>query len=216
MTTPGSPSSRRRSIVIVSRIANAIGAIIAFVYLRFIDPVTSGPPITVGDVVFFLLAFTALTVIGTTIITRWSAPIFTGRADAATMRRRALLFPWAVAAMSLTNWVIAGLVWGVLWPLATGTFTRPSAMRAVFGIAGVSGIVTAVTVFFSVERRWREQISAFFPAGDLGAVRRVPRLPVRARLLVVFILTSVGPLLLLGVVAYRRRAAAVASPEQAG
>ena len=215
MTAPGSPSSRRRSIVIVSRVANAIGAIIAFVYLRFIDPVTSGPPITVGDVVFFLLAFTALTVVGTTIITRWSAPIFTGRADEATRRRRALLFPWAVAVMSLTNWVIAGLVWGVLWPLATGTFTRPSAMRAVFGIAGVSGIVTAVTVFFSVERRWREQISAFFPAGDLGAVRRVPRLPVRARLLMVFLLTSVGPLLLLGVVAYRRRAAAVLSPEQA-
>jgi adenylate cyclase len=70
-------------------------------------------------------------------------------------------------------------------------------------------------VFFSVESRWRRELPAFFPAGDLSAVRGVPRLPVRARLLIVFLLTSLGPLALLGIVVWRRGALAAADPARA-
>jgi adenylate cyclase len=214
--TPPHVSRRRADIVRASRVANFVGAVVAFVYLRFLDPVTSGSAVTVADVGFFLVAFTLLTLGGVAVSTRWSAPMFAGAPDSALVRRRALLFPWAIAGVSLMNWAIAGVIWGVLWPLVTGTFTRPAAMRAVFGITGVGGVVTAAIVFFSVERRWRSELSRFFPDGDLGAVRRVPRLPVRARLLLVFLLTSVGPLLLLGVIAYRRRGVAAADPGRAG
>src|SRR6185369_7782097 len=42
----------------------------------------------------------------------------------------------------------------------------------------------------------------FFPAGDLRAVPRVPRLAVRARLLAIFLLTGIVPLSVLGILAY--------------
>src|SRR5439155_933531 len=66
------------------------------------------------------------------------------------------------------------------------------------------------------ENRWRHELPQLFPAGDLSSVRGVPRLPVRARLLVVFLLTSVGPLALLGLVAWRRGRLAAADPANAG
>src|SRR6266581_7176913 len=114
------------------------------------------------------------------------------------------------------GWVMAGVVWGVVWPLLAGTFTLPSAVRAGIGITAVGGVVTATIVFFSIENRWRHELPQLFPAGDLSSVRGVPRLPVRARLLVVFLLTSVGPLALLGLVAWRRGRLAAADPANAG
>jgi class 3 adenylate cyclase len=100
-------------------------------------------------------------------------------------------------------------------PLLIGYFTVASALRGMIGITAVGGVVTAAIVFFSIERLWRRELPAFFPDGDLRAVPGVPRLPVRARLLVVFLLTSVGPLLLLGFVAWRRGRLAAAEPAAA-
>jgi len=131
-------------------------------------------------------------------------------------RRRALLFPWAMAASTLSAWVVAGVIFGVVGPLLAGWFTVSSALRAMIGITAVGGVVTAAIVFFSIENRWRQELPGFFPAGDLSAVRGVPRVPVRARLLVVFLLTSVGPLALLGIVAWRRSRLAAADPANAG
>jgi adenylate cyclase len=209
-------NARRRSIVWRTRVANLFGAVMAFVYFRFIDPITSGPAVTWLEVVFSVASFTALTMVGARLGTRWAAPIFAGAAGSPETRRRALLFPWVIAGITLVGWVIAGVIWGVVGPLLFGTFTVSSAIRAVIGITAVGGIVTAVVVFFSVENRWRQELPGLFPAGDLSAVRGVPRLPVRARLLVVFVLTSVGPLALLGIVAWRRGPLAAADPAQAG
>ncbi len=210
-----SPSARRRSILWRTRFANLFGAVMAFVYFRFIDPVTSGPGVTWPEIAFFVVAFIALTTVGARFNTRWAVPMLAepGSAEA---RRRALLFPWAMAGSTLSAWVVAGVIFGVVGPLLAGWFTVSSALRAVIGITAVGGVVTAVIVFFSIENRWRQELPGFFPAGDLSAVRGVPRLPVRARLLVVFLLTSVGPLALLGIVAWRRSRLAAADPANAG
>ena len=194
------PAARRRSILWRTRFANLFGAVMAFVYFRFIDPVTSGPGVTWIEIVFSAAAVTALMIIGARFNARWAVPMLTqpGSAEA---RRRALLFPWAMAGSTLSAWVVAGVIFGVVGPLLAGWFTVSSALRTVIGITAVGGLVTAAIVFFSIENRWRQELPGFFPAGDLSAVRGVPRLPVRARLLVVFLLTSVGPLALLGIVA---------------
>jgi len=209
-------SARRRSIVRRTRAANLFGAVMAFVYFRFIDPMTAGPEVAWPEIVFSVVAFTGLTLVGVRIGSRWAAPIGSGDPAAPEVRRRALMFPWAMAAVVFGGWVMAGVVWGVVWPLLAGTFTLPSAVRAGIGITAVGGVVTATIVFFSIENRWRQELPRLFPAGDLSAVRGVPRLPVRARLLVVFLLTSVGPLALLGLVAWRRGRLAAADPANAG
>src|SRR3989442_15017143 len=67
--------------------------------------------------------------------------------------------------------------------------------------------VTAALIFFAVEHEWRRVLPAFFPGGDLSAVPGVLRLRVRVRLLVIFLVLSVIPLSLLGVLAYTRAAA---------
>jgi adenylate cyclase len=209
--------ARRRSILWRARAANLFGAVMAFIYFRFIDPVTSGPQVTWRDFVFFAVGFTALTIIGARLGARWAAPMATGDPTSPDVRRRALQFPWFMARLTLSTWTVAGVVFGVVGPLLAGwPLTVYSAVRAIIGIAFVGGVVTAVIVFFSVEHRWRQELPKFFPTGDLSAVRGVRRLPVRSRLLAVFLLTSVGPLLLLGFVAWRRGRLAAADPANAG
>jgi len=211
-----STRARRQSIVWRARLANLFGAVMAFVYFRFIDPIASGPDVTWPEIVFSVVAFTVLTVTGARLATRWAAPMLAGDRSSTEARRRALLFPWVTAGVSLINWMIAGVLFGVVGPLLAGwSLTVQSAVRAIIGITVVGGVVTAAIVFFSVENRWRQELPAFFPTGDLSGVRGVPRLPVRARLLTVFMLTSVGPLILLGIVALRRGAMAAADPAAA-
>jgi adenylate cyclase len=208
-------AARRRSILWRARGANLFGAVMAFVYFRVLDPVTSEPEVTWVEIVFAIGVFIALTVIGARLSTRWAAPMFIGDASSTDARRRALLFPWVTAGATLVNWAAAGVVFGVVWPLIKGSFSVESAVRTVVGIIAVGGIVTAAIVFFSVENRWRQELPRFFPTGGLGVVSGVPRVPVRARLLAVFMLTSIGPLLLLGIVALRRAALAAAQPGNA-
>ena len=206
--------ARHRSIVWRARSANLFGAVMAFVYFRFIDPITSGPEVTWHEIVFSVVAFIALTVTAARLGTRFAMPMLGSDQSSAEARRRALLFPWAIASVTLASWAIAGVIFGVVGPMLAGWFTVRGAVRTVVGITAVGGIVTAVIVFFSVENRWRQELPTFFPTGDLSTVHGVPRVPVRIRLLVVFVLTSIGPLLLLGIVAWRRGAMATAEPGQ--
>ena len=151
-------SARRRSIVRRTRAANLFGAVMAFAYFRFIDPMTAGPEVAWPEIVFSVVAFTGLTLVGVRIGSRWAAPIGSGDPAAPEVRRRALMFPWAMAAVVFGGWVMAGVVWGVVWPLLAGTFTLPSAVRAGIGITAVGGVVTATIVFFSIENRWRHEL----------------------------------------------------------
>jgi adenylate cyclase len=107
-------------------------------------------------------------------------------------------------------------VWGVLWPLLAGTLGIRLAVRLVLGITGVGGTVVTALIFFVNESLWRRHLPLFFPDGDLSAVRGVPRLPVRERLLIVLLLSGAVPLVLLGVLAATRAAALLgADPEAA-
>lgn len=208
-------AARLRSIIWSTRRANLFGAVMAFVYLRFIDPMTSLPVVSWWEIGVFVIVVTGLTIAGARLTSRWMTPTLVGDRTSPEARRRALMYPWVAACSSLSSWVIAGLVFGVVVPLANGSFSPHMAVRLIVGITVVGGVVTTVIVFFSVENRWRRELPAYFPTGDLSAVRGVLRLPVRARLLGVFTVTSVGPMMLLGLVAWRRGAMAAAEPARA-
>lgn len=82
-----------------------------------------------------------------------------------------LLLPAFFALISLAGWVAASLLWGVLWPVMMGEFTPARAARQMFGMCLVAAPIVAATVFFSIERMWRQELPRLFPAGDLSAVR---------------------------------------------
>jgi len=195
---------------------NLLGAVITQLYFSLIDygPRSSTRGLTRGEVVFFVVAFAVLIWLGTIAGRRWTRPVADARTGAPgdvtpLAQRRALLLPYAIAGLTAVGWALAGFVWGILWPLIDGSFSMISSVRQIFGITGVAGTVTTALVFLTVERHWRPTLAKLFPEGGAAAVRGVPRFPVRARLLLIFVVTSVVPLLVLGVLAYTRAAALV-------
>jgi adenylate cyclase len=198
---------------LVSITGNFLGGLVAFLYFRLVDPTTASlTRLGVHEVLHSLLAFGLLVALGHWYSSRWMGPIVraaegraqTGR-EAVRARRRALLFPFVLAAVSFGGWVAGGLIWGVGMPLLMGRpLVLERAVRMVFGVTVLAGSVTTAFVFFVSEHLWRPRLPILFPDGDLSAVSRVPRLAVRVRLLAIFLLTAVVPLAVLGIVSYTR------------
>jgi adenylate cyclase len=184
---------------------NLLGATITAFYFNRIDPRAAelGSAPWVRPLPFFVVGFAIVASIGYSIGRRWLRPLAApGDPPSALARRRALLLPYGLAGITLAGWGLAGVLWGIVWPLLAGTFSPTRSARLVFGITGIGGLVTTAFVFLVSEHRWRSVLPAFFPDGDLSAVRGTPRLGVRLRLLVVFLLISLVPLSLLGVLSY--------------
>src|SRR6266545_4112632 len=194
-------------------LGNLFGALLTWFYFRFVDYTAAQfqAQISRAEIVYFVLGFAALIAVGIAWGSSWARPLEradpTAGAGTALVRRRAILVPYVFAALSFGGWILAGLVWGVLYPILWGIFSPARSLRSVFGITCVAGTVTAALIFFAVEHQWRRVLPVFFPGGDLSAVPGVLRLRVRVRLLVIFLVLSVIPLSLLGVLAYTRAAA---------
>ncbi len=210
MAQPPDPAPRLRW---VNALGNFLGGIVAFLYFRVVDYAAAGSPrVGLREIAYSLVAFAALVAVGQWLSSRWTAPIARAVAgeplperEAALVRRRALLYPYLLAGVSATGWMLAGLIWSILLPLLMGGEVTPSeAARQIFGITVIAGSVTTAFIFFSSEHAWRRRLPFFFPDGDLRAVPRVPRLMVRTRLLAIFLLVGVVPLAVLGILAYTR------------
>jgi adenylate cyclase len=188
--------------------ANLIGAVVSFTYFNFVDPLAPGrDDVLAGSVLFFLFGFALLSGLVSVWANRWSRVLdpVDGRVPTSTeSRRRALLLPYALAGIVFIAWTLAGLLFGVIRPLMLGAFTPERAVRFIFGNTFVAGGATTALTFLLAEHLWRRELPKYFPEGDLSAVPGVIRLHVRARLLVILHLVGVLPLLVLGVMAYRR------------
>ena len=194
-------------------LGNLAGALLTWFYFRFVDFTAPQFRVAVArsEIIFNVVCFAALISAGIVWGRHWSRPLSgplppSGPA-AEVVRRRAIMVPYVFGALAFGGWIGAGLLWGVLYPAIWGFFTPATSLRSMFGITCVGGSVTAALVFFAVEHQWRRALPAFFPEGDLGAVAGVVRPRVRVRLLVIFVMLSVIPLSLLGVLAYTRAAA---------
>jgi class 3 adenylate cyclase len=183
---------------------NLVGALVTFSYFSFLDR-DDVPTGTAANAAFFVVAFVVVAGLGTLLAARWRPATLAGRdgiADAET-RRRALVMPFVLAGISAMGWVLSGLAWGLLWPALTGELTLARALRLNIGITLVGGTITTAFIFFAVERAWRRRLPVLFPRGDLSAVAGVPRLRVRRRLVAVFLLVGLLPMLIVGRFAYR-------------
>ena len=194
-------------------VGNLVGGLLTWFYFRFVD--FTAPDfqarVSRGEIAFFVVFFAALIASGTVWGSRWTQPLARpdplSGPDAELVRRRAIMVPYVFGMLAFAGWVGAGLIWGVLYPVVWGVFSPGRSLRAMFGITCVAGTVTATLVFFAVEHQWRRVLPSFFPGGDLSGVPGVLRLRVRTRLLMIFVMLSVVPLSVLGVLAYTRAAA---------
>src|SRR5262245_9846050 len=217
----GRDDAGRRQNTGVALGASLLGAIVTFLYFRYVDVGPGAPRPGAGELVFSGIAFAALGVIGIVLSRRWLRPLLEHREDAgapldARVRRRALLLPYGIALVTAFGWVLAGVGWGVLWAVMAGTFAMDVALRTLFGISVISGTIATAFVFLAVEHEWRRRLPRYFPAGDLSRVPGVPRLGVRTRLLGVLVLVGARPVAPLGLIAYTRiDAMRGAGPEEA-
>ncbi len=201
-------TASRHTMTRASLVANLVGALVTFFYFRYIDVTASaiGPP-GPAEIAFFAIAFALVAGGGTLASLRWTRPLMDVaalREPSPALRRRALLLPFGIAVITFLSWTAAGFLWGVLWPALTGTLTLTTGVRAVFGIVAISGVVTTAFIFFGMERSWRGQLAELFPRGGLATTAGVPRFSVRTRLIIVFLLVSVLPVVLVGVLAHTR------------
>jgi len=179
---------------------NLFGAVVTFSYLAFFDrPEHADRLGTVTHVLFFVAAYPVLAVTGFLLSQRWMVPHPDEQPDLSdpVLRRRVLAMPFMLAGVTALGWALAGLIWGLALPLATGTFDPARATRLLFGITIVGGSITTAFTFFTVEAVWRRLLPRYFPHGDLRAVAGVPRLGVRPRLVLVFLFVGLLPMSLM-------------------
>ena len=222
MTTAASPGPRASGLFGTLLAGNLGGALVTFAYFRFLDPsaMADVAPLGLSEALFFLLGFSALFLVGRAVSARWAGPLvrhvgaLPDGPEAATLRRRAVMVPVFFAALTYTGWIASALIWGIGWPLLTGTFRAGGALRQSFGIVVVSGTLVSVFIFLATEHLWRRRLPSLLPGGQLAATG-APRLPVRMRLLVLFLLMSVMPMAVQSVATLVRANTLLGADEQA-
>ena len=190
---------------------NLGGALLTVAYFRFLHPSLLKHPtlFSLLELGYFVIAFAVLVILGRTVAKRWSRKLRAARGAlptgpaGASLRRRALLVPAYLASLTFSGWVAAAVIWGFVWPLLTDTFTVAGAVRQSIGMIFVSGTVVSVYIFLATERIWRERIPQLLPDGKLAATH-APRLEVRTRLVILFMLMTVLPMIVLSVATLSR------------
>ena len=207
MTPPADPS-RRTELLSWVGIANLTGAVVSFLYFTFIDlrGRAESAGMTGATVAYFVVGFALIAAAGLALGNAWLRPLFEARTslDDPRVRRRAVALPWTIAGISLLGWLLASLVWGVILPWIIGTLSWSRFLRTFIGTTLIGGTATAVFTFLAIEQSWRRHLPGFFPRGDVSAVSGVPRVRVRTRLLAIFLLVGVVPLVVMATVAFRR------------
>ncbi|MCP4629987.1 MAG: PP2C family protein-serine/threonine phosphatase [bacterium] len=124
-------------------------------------------------------------------------------------RRKILDQPFMSAILNLFTWFLAAIAMtihsmisqaGALESLATELI---GGLRVFVGCI-IGGIVVAAIVFFITEAKYRHVWPYFFPQGGLAKTPGVFRLKLRTRMLLIFILASILPLILMGVLSYNK------------
>lgn len=191
-------------------IGNLLGGVVTFLYFSFIDVSARAgmDPNFKASIVYFIVSFAIVAGLAQLAGTRSTAPLeawarSTGPPDVF-VRQRAIALPFVMARVSAIGWLFAGVAWSVVWPALIGEHQPVAILRRFVGIVLVGGTVTSVFLFFAIERIWRQALPVFFPDGDVTATPGAARVPVRARLLAIFLFVGIVPLALMGVLTYTR------------
>ena len=209
-----------RGTGLVQVAANFVGAGICTSYFMFFDAMH--PSERIGQTFkVTIVMFIGLVLIGTAIQIRRERPLkrfvklkTEGRPVPPELTREAqhriLDLPFYCSLVSFTNWCLAALIMPAytLYDRYSGpqfdwALEISEALRIFIGVL-VSGIVTGAIVFFAVEIMCQKIWPLFFPKGGLSSFRTAFRFTLRRRLLVVFVLISILPLIVMAVLSYNK------------
>jgi class 3 adenylate cyclase len=194
--------------------ANAGGAIAVYLYFNYIDPLERAPgagsaaalALFAGITGFLLAATALLSDRWTAGVRRWSRKLRAGASPDVVpprIRRRVLNAALMTGILSLGGWFVAGLFYLFVLRFTYGLGWLET-LRIFLSIVLVGGPVASALAFLVSEYHWRREIPLFFPDGNLERAG-VLRVPVRVRLILTFLLTSILPLLLMVLLDLRLR-----------
>ena len=226
----------RWKLSLLSAVGNTIGAVLAFLYFSYINvsPYQSlNNEINIYHIIYFIISTAMLFLLLMLAVHRWTRPIndFIKHnvsiddldANAAEqLRRKALQMVPITTAASLLGWLMAGFIFGMFMPIIMTTFfgfpetSLIESTRTFFGIFCIGGSITGLVIYLVGESVWRKVLPRFFPRGDLSQVRGAFRLDVKTRLVVVFLMVSLIPLLILSVSAYTKASALLTTDSSSG
>jgi sigma-B regulation protein RsbU (phosphoserine phosphatase) len=124
-------------------------------------------------------------------------------------QRKILDFPYISALMSLFNWFLAAITmttYSLILDSGGGTSNTVGLIEGLRVFIGViiAGIITCAIIFFTTESQCKKIWPAFFPEGGLARTPGAFRLKLRTRMLVIFVLASILPLILMAVLSYNK------------
>jgi len=197
-----------RWLTLVNFGANAMGALITYFYLTYVAPLpengallasaswTEFLPTGIGTLILLIVGGT-MSNRRSRLYPRWFDKLLAGlpvEKVPLEARREMLQYPLWAMITSLTMWLIAAVTFGLI---LNGT------VRAFLGIFMVGGVFTSMTIYFAVELIWRKVIPVYFPEGGVRGME-VFHFPILPRLLTIFFLVSVYPLLMVVLLSLER------------
>jgi sigma-B regulation protein RsbU (phosphoserine phosphatase) len=219
----------RRRLGLLTIGANLIGALTVTFYFTFFDEALADEQIIDTFIVLGVL-FIGLVILASVVINTWQKDLWRfirlkadgDEIDTALHRkaqRTILDLPFMSAMMSLFNWLVAAVTMSLNTALrlsdkitAGGIFVDAS--RTFIGVI-IGGIVVCAIIFFSVEIVCRRVWPYFFPEGGMVKSPCTFRLKLPMRMLIIFSLASLLPIILMAVLSYNKaRLILEMNPEQ--
>jgi sigma-B regulation protein RsbU (phosphoserine phosphatase) len=206
-----------RKLTILQIIANLAGAGTVTSYFMFFDPNLKVQRVT-NDLIVIGIMFVGLVLIATFFLNHWMKDLMhfvnlkIQQQDVdpnlrKRVQRKILDLPYKCSLTSLFNWFLAACIMTVYFPIGLSAGSQavwfPDGLRT-FGGVTIAGIVTCAIVFFAVEISCRKIWPYFFPDGGLMKTPGVFRLRLQNRMLIIFGLASLLPIILMAVLSYNK------------
>jgi len=206
-----------RKLTILQIIANLAGAGIVTSYFMFFETNLKVQRVT-NDLIVIGIMFVGLVIIATVFLNRWLKDLIhfvnlkMHKQDEDSdlrkrVQRKILNLPYMCSLTSLFNWFLAAIIMTVYFStdLSEGSPVGwfPDGFRIFVGVI-IAGIVTCAIVFFGVEISCRKIGPCFFPTGGLMQTPGVFRLKLRNRMLIIFGISSLLPIILMAVSSYNK------------
>ena len=204
-------------LTILQVIANLAGAGIVTSYFMFFDPNPMVENVS-NDLIVIGSMFVGLVLIAVFFLNHWMKDLMhfvdlkIQKQDVdlylrKRVQRKILHLPYMCSLASLFDWLLAACIMTVYFSMKLSAGSQagwfPGGLRTFVGVI-IAGIVTCAIVFFAVEIFCRKIWPFFFPDGGLIKTAGVFRLKLRSRMLVIFVLASLLPIILMAVLSYNK------------